>query len=66
VKNYSIIRNLVNNPKTPVDISLHLLQRLITTDLKTDHEQEHSGDGSRDGDKNDSPEGYSGAELILG
>ena len=34
VKNYSIIRNLVNNPKTPVDISLHLLQRLITTDLK--------------------------------
>ena len=34
VKNYAIIRNLVNNPKTPVDISLHLLPRLITTDLK--------------------------------
>jgi hypothetical protein len=34
VKNYAIVRNLVNNPKTPVDISLHLLPRLITTDLK--------------------------------
>jgi hypothetical protein len=34
VKNYSIVRNLVNNPKTPIDISLHLLQRLITPDLK--------------------------------
>ena len=34
VKSYAIIRNLVNNPKTPVDVSLHLLPRLITTDLK--------------------------------
>jgi hypothetical protein len=34
VKNYSIVRNLVNNPKTPIDISLHLLQRLMTPDLK--------------------------------
>jgi len=34
VKNYSIVRNLVTNPKTPMDISLHLLPRLITTDLK--------------------------------
>jgi hypothetical protein len=34
VKNYSIIRNLTNNPKTPMDISLHFLSRLITTDLK--------------------------------
>ena len=34
VKNYAIIRNLVNNPKTPMDISLHFLSRLITTDLK--------------------------------
>jgi len=34
IKNYAIVRNLVNNPKTPVDISLHLLPRLITTDLK--------------------------------
>ena len=34
VKSYAIIRNLIFNPKTPVDISLHLLPRLITTDLK--------------------------------
>lgn len=34
VKNYAIIRNLVNNPKTPMDVSLHFLSRLITTDLK--------------------------------
>jgi len=34
IKNYTIIRNLVNNPKTPMDVSLHFLTRLITTDLK--------------------------------
>ncbi len=34
IKSYAIIRNLVNNPKTPMDVSLHFLQRLITTDLK--------------------------------
>ena len=34
MKNYSVVRNLVNNPKTPVDISLHFIQRLVTTDQK--------------------------------
>ncbi|HUJ39822.1 MAG TPA: hypothetical protein VLW54_04690 [Candidatus Acidoferrales bacterium] len=34
IKNYAIVRNLIYNPKTPVDISLHFLSRLITTDLK--------------------------------
>jgi len=34
IKSYAIVRNLVNNPKTPMDISLHFLSRLITTDLK--------------------------------
>lgn len=34
VKSYSIVRNLVTNPKTPMDISLHFLPRLLTTDLK--------------------------------
>lgn len=34
IKNYAIVRNLVNNGKTPIDISLHLLQRLMTPDLK--------------------------------
>lgn len=34
MKNYTVVRNLLNNPKTPVDISLHFLQRLVTTDQK--------------------------------
>jgi hypothetical protein len=28
------MKNLVNNPKTPLDISLHLLPRLNAVDLK--------------------------------
>lgn len=34
MKNYSVVRNLVNNSKTPLDISLHLLPRLIPKDVK--------------------------------
>lgn len=33
VKNYAIVRNLVNNPKTPLDVTLHLFPRLTSTDL---------------------------------
>lgn len=33
MKNYSVVRNLVNNPKTPLDVSLHLFPRLTATDL---------------------------------
>ena len=33
MKNYSIVKNLVSNPKTPLDISLHLFPRLNATDL---------------------------------
>jgi hypothetical protein len=33
MKNYAIVKNLVNNPKTPLDISLHLFPRLNATDL---------------------------------
>jgi hypothetical protein len=33
IKNYSVVKNLVNNPKTPLDISLHLFPRLNATDL---------------------------------
>jgi hypothetical protein len=33
VKNYAIVRNLINNPKTPLDVSLHLFPRLNATDL---------------------------------
>jgi hypothetical protein len=34
MKNYVIVRNLANNPKTPLDISLRLLARLTPNDLK--------------------------------
>ena len=34
VKNYVVVRNLLNNPKTPIDVSLHLLPRLNPQDLK--------------------------------
>jgi hypothetical protein len=33
MKNYAIVKNLVNNPKTPLDTSLHLFPRLTATDL---------------------------------
>jgi hypothetical protein len=33
MKNYAVVRNLVNNPKTPLDVSLHLMVRLTVTDL---------------------------------
>jgi hypothetical protein len=33
MKNYSVVKNLTNNPKTPLDVSLHLFPRLTATDL---------------------------------
>lgn len=33
-KNYIIVRNLVFNPRTPLDLSLGLLKNLLVTDLK--------------------------------
>lgn len=33
-KNYTILRNLMNNPKVPLDITLHLLTSLNEQDLK--------------------------------
>jgi hypothetical protein len=33
MKNYTIVKNLVLNPKTPLDVSLHLFPRLTPTDL---------------------------------
>jgi hypothetical protein len=32
--NYVVLRNLVTNPKTPLDVSLHLLPNVIPQDLK--------------------------------
>jgi hypothetical protein len=33
MKNYTVARNLIFNPKTPLDVSLHLFPRLTPTDL---------------------------------
>ena len=33
-KNYTVVRNLTNNPKTPLDVSLHMLPMLNAMDLK--------------------------------
>jgi hypothetical protein len=33
-KNYAVVRNLMNNPKTPLDVSLHMLPMLNPVDLK--------------------------------
>lgn len=35
VKNYVVTKNLAFNPKTPLDVTLHLLARLIPQDLKS-------------------------------
>ena len=34
IKNYVVVKNLANNPKTPIDVSLHLIPRLTPQDLK--------------------------------
>jgi len=33
-RNYSVVMNLMNNPKTPVDITLHMLPGITAPDLK--------------------------------
>jgi len=33
-KNYAIMRNLVTNPRTPLDVSLGLMKNILTRDLK--------------------------------
>jgi hypothetical protein len=33
-KNYAVVRNLLNNPKTPLDVSLHMLPIINVIDLK--------------------------------
>ena len=34
MKNYIVVRNLVFNPRTPLDLSLNLMKNLLTQDLK--------------------------------
>jgi hypothetical protein len=33
-KNYTVVRNLINNPKTPLDVTMHMLPMLNPVDLK--------------------------------
>ena len=33
-KNYAVVRNLVFNPRTPLDVGLGLMKNLLTADLK--------------------------------
>ena len=33
-KNYTVVKNLLNNPKTPIDISLHMLPMINAQDLQ--------------------------------
>ncbi len=33
-KNYSVVRNLINNPKAPLDVTMHMLAMLNAMDLK--------------------------------
>ena len=33
-KNYAVVRNLVFNPRTPLDVSLGLMKNMLTSDLK--------------------------------
>jgi len=33
-KNYSVVRNLINNPKSPLDVTMHMLPMLNAVDLK--------------------------------
>lgn len=35
MKNYSVVRNLVNNPRSPIDLSLTLVKNLLVYDLKS-------------------------------
>jgi hypothetical protein len=34
MKQYAIVRNLCNNPRTPIDVALGLIKHLLATDLK--------------------------------
>ena len=34
VKNYGVVRNLVANPRTPLDVSLGLMKNILTADLR--------------------------------
>jgi len=47
MKNYSIVRNLVYNPRTPLDLSLGLVKNLLVHDLKNLSENKEVSDTIR-------------------
>lgn len=34
IRNYTVVKNLVNNPRTPLDVGLTLMKNLVITDLR--------------------------------
>ena len=47
MKNYIVIRNLVSNPRTPLDLSLGLVKHLLTQDLKNLSSNKEVSEGIR-------------------
>ena len=47
MKNYIVIRNLVSNPRTPLDLSLGLMKHLLTQDLKNLSSNKEVSEGIR-------------------
>lgn len=47
MKNYNVVRNLANNPRTPIDLSLNLVNFLMIGDLKSLSSNKNVGDTLR-------------------
>ena len=47
IKSYPIVRNLVSNPRTPLDVSLALMKNLLIHDLKNLSENKDISDTVR-------------------
>src|SRR5258706_8760378 len=47
IKNYGVVRQLVNNPRTPIDIGLPLQNHLLVNDLKALSQNKNIGDTLR-------------------
>ena len=47
LKNYSVVRNLVNNPRSPIDIVLTLIKNLLVYDLKSLRQNKNVADTVR-------------------
>ena len=50
MRNYVVQKNLANNPRTPLDVSLPIMKGLMINDLRVDvEEQEHQRHFAQDG-----------------